>query len=123
MVKAILDSGGHVMAGSDSPGGLLGYGWTLHRELQMFVDAGLTPYQALEAATTVPAMFLKAQGDWGSLRVGQRADMVLLSADPLTDIKNTTRIERVAVGGRWFDRPAMDTMIREAGRRLNPPMH
>jgi imidazolonepropionase-like amidohydrolase len=123
MVKAIVDSGGHIMAGSDSPGGLLGYGWTMHRELQMLVDAGLSPYQALEAATTIPATFLKSEGVWGQLRVGQRADLVVLSSNPLADIRNTTTIERVAVGGRWFEKPALDSMIKDAGRRLNPPMH
>ena len=121
MVKAIVDSGGHIMAGSDAPGGLMGYGWTMHRELQVLVDAGLTPYQALESATVVPAAFLKSQNHWGMLRVGQRADLVMLDKDPLSDIRNTSTISRVAVGGRWFEKPALDSMIREAGRRLNPP--
>jgi imidazolonepropionase-like amidohydrolase len=59
----------------------------MHRELQMLVDAGLTPYQALEAATTVPATFLKSQNDWGQIRVGHRADLVGITV-------NTTLPER-----------------------------
>jgi imidazolonepropionase-like amidohydrolase len=64
MVKAIIDSGGHIMAGSDGPGGLMGYGWSLHRELEMLVDAGLSPMQALAAATRVPATWLGAEREW-----------------------------------------------------------
>ncbi|MEO5799753.1 MAG: amidohydrolase family protein, partial [Gemmatimonadales bacterium] len=120
MVRAIIDSGGHIMAGSDGPGGLMGYGWTLHRELEMLVDAGLSPWQALQAATTVPAAFLHAEREWGQIAPGQRADLVVLDADPLADIRNTTQIRSVVVGGRWFERPALDSMIREAGTRLNP---
>jgi imidazolonepropionase-like amidohydrolase len=92
----------------------------MHRELRMLVDAGLTPFQALEVATNVPAMFLEAERDFGSLQVGKRADMVVLDANPPADIRNTTTISRVAVGDRWFDKLALDVMIREAGRRLNP---
>ena len=120
LVRAIVDSGGSIMAGSDAPGGLMGYGWTLHRELEMLLDAGLTPYQALETATTVPARFLKAGAEWGNIAPGKRADLLVLSANPLTDIRNTTAIQRVAIGGRWIDRTAMDRMIHDAGVRLNP---
>ena len=120
LVRAIVDSGGFIMAGSDGPGGLMGYGWTLHRELEMLVDAGLSPYQALESATTVPARYLKASEQWGSIAPGKRADLLVLKANPLTDIRNTTTVQRVAIGGRWIDRAEMDRMIRDAGVRLNP---
>jgi hypothetical protein len=120
MVKAIVDSGGHIMAGSDAPGGLMGYGWTLHRELAMLVDAGLTPLQALAAATRVPAAYIGAERDWGSLRRGSRADLVLLDADPLADIGNTSRISAVSIGGRWLERRALDAMTEKARVRLNP---
>jgi imidazolonepropionase-like amidohydrolase len=114
MVKAIADSGGNIMAGSDSPEWFLGYGFTLHRELEALVAAGLTPYQALAAATTGPARFLKASAEWGTISVGKRADLVLLSGNPLADIRNTSRIEGVAVGGRWIERGALDRMIQAA---------
>lgn len=120
MVKAIVDSGGSIMAGSDGPGGLMGYGWTLHRELQMLVDAGLTPFQALQSATTVPARYLRAERDLGQVAVGQRADLVVLDADPLADIRNTMHIRAVAVGGRYLDKPELDDMVAAAAARLNP---
>jgi len=120
MVKAIVDSGGHIMAGSDGPGGLMGYGWSLHRELIMLVDAGLSPMQALAAATRVPATWLGAERDWGTLKRGHRADLVLLDADPLADIRNTSRIAAVSIGGRWLERRELDGMVERARTRLNP---
>jgi imidazolonepropionase-like amidohydrolase len=120
LVRAIVDSGGHVMAGSDAPGGLMGYGWTLHRELEMLVAAGLSPSEALAAATIVPARWLGAGREWGSIAPGRRADLVLLDADPLRDIRNTTRIDAVVIGGRVLERRALDASIADARRQLNP---
>ncbi len=70
LVKAIVDSGGRIMAGSDTPEWFHMYGWGLHRELQALVRAGLTPYQALEAATKNPAEFLRASAEWGTIEAG-----------------------------------------------------
>jgi imidazolonepropionase-like amidohydrolase len=120
LVKAIADSGGHIMAGSDTPEWFLGYGFTLHRELESLVAAGLTPWQALAAATRSPAEFLHALAQWGTIEPGKRADLVLVSADPLADIHNTTRIEGVAVGGRWLARAELDRLVATATRRLGP---
>lgn len=120
LVRAIVDSGGQVMAGSDAPGGLMGYGWTMHRELEMLVAAGLTPWQALAAATVVPARWLRAEREWGSIAPGRRADLVLLDADPLRDIRNTTRIVTVLIGGRVLERPMLDESIERARRLLHP---
>jgi imidazolonepropionase-like amidohydrolase len=120
MVRAIVDSGGKIMAGSDGPGGLQGYGWMMHRELEALVDAGLTPLQALAAATTVPAEFLGTTAESGTVTAGKRADLVLLAANPLEDIRNTARIEGVVVGGQWLDRARLEAMIEAARVRLNP---
>jgi len=120
LVRAIVDSGGSVMAGSDAPGGLMGYGWTLHRELEMFVAAGLTPWEALAAATVVPARWLGADAQFGSIAVGRRADLILLDADPLKDIRNTTRIESVMIGGRVLERAEREAAVEQARRLLNP---
>ena len=118
LVKAIVDSGGRVMAGSDTPEWFFTYGYTLHRELEGLVSAGLSPFQALEAATANPARFLGASAEWGTIETGKRADLLLLSANPLQDIRNTTKIEAVVVGGRWLDRPTRDRMVREAIERI-----
>jgi imidazolonepropionase-like amidohydrolase len=118
LVKAIADSGGKIMAGSDTPEWFFGYGWTVHRELESLVAAGLTPYQALAAGTRNPAEFVRASKEWGTIEKGKRADLLLLEANPLEDIRNTARIEAVSVGGRWLDREERDRMIAEAAKRL-----
>jgi imidazolonepropionase-like amidohydrolase len=87
------------------------YGWGLHRELEALVRAGLTPFQALTAATKRPAEFLGASAEWGTIERGKRADFVLLSANPLTDIRNSAAIDGVAIGGRWLPRAQLDAMI------------
>jgi imidazolonepropionase-like amidohydrolase len=106
------------LAGSDAPEWFLGYGFTLHRELESLVEAGLTPYQALSAATRNPAEFLHALSEWGTIEPNKRADLVLLSANPLEDIRNTTKIEGVAIGGRWLTRSDLQQLIRAAMRKL-----
>ena len=111
LVKAIHDSGGKIMAGSDTPEWFHMYGWGLHRELQALVRAGLTPFQALTAATRRPAEFLEATREWGTIEPGKRADFLLLSANPLTDIRNSAAIEAVAIGGRWLPRAQLDAMV------------
>jgi imidazolonepropionase-like amidohydrolase len=118
IVKAIVDSGGKVMAGSDAPDWFMSYGWTLHRELKSFVGAGLTPYQALLTATRNPAEFLGAQAEWGTLEPGKRADLVLLAGNPLENIENTTRIEGVAIGGRWLPKEQLERMVDAAITRI-----
>jgi imidazolonepropionase-like amidohydrolase len=122
LTRKIAKAGGKIMAGSDTPEWLMAYGWEVHREIEAFVNAGMTPYQALQTATTNPAEFLKAK-DWGTIEKGQRADLVLVAGNPLEDIRNTTRIEAVSVGGRWIPRPELDRMIATATDRLHgaPP--
>ncbi|HEX5726966.1 MAG TPA: amidohydrolase family protein [Longimicrobiaceae bacterium] len=118
LTKAIADAGGKIMAGSDTPEWFHAYGFGLHRELETMVEAGLTPYQALATATRNPAEFLGAMGEWGTIEAGKRADLVLLSANPLEDIRNTARIEAVSLGGRWLERPALEALVRAAAERL-----
>ena len=111
MLKAIHDSGGTIIAGSDTPEWFHVYGWGLHRELQAYVEAGLRPYDALRTATVNPATYLGTTADWGTIESGKRADLVLLSANPLDDIRNTMRIETVIFGGRVLDGAALERMI------------
>jgi imidazolonepropionase-like amidohydrolase len=120
LVKAIHDSGGKIMAGSDSPEWFHAYGYGLHRELQALVAAGLSPYQALVAATRTPAEYLGASAEWGTLEVGKRADFVLVASNPLANVKNTESIRAVSVGGRWLTRPELDAMLARARRVIAP---
>jgi imidazolonepropionase-like amidohydrolase len=111
LVKGIHDAGGKIMAGSDTPELFLLYGFTLHRELRSLVEAGLSPYSALEAATRVPAEFLNAKAGFGTVERGQRADLVLLEANPLSDIANTERRVGVMVRGRWMPETELRKML------------
>lgn len=119
LTKAIADAGGRILAGSDTPEWLMAYGWTLHRELEALVTAGLTPYQALEAATRNPAAFLGAAREWGTIERGKRADLVLITGNPLQDIRNTSRIAGVSIGGRWLEPPALERLVALATDRLD----
>lgn len=102
LVKEIHAAGGKIMAGSDSPEAFLLYGWSLHRELRSLVEAGLSPYAALEAATRTPAEYLRALDRQGTVTKGKRADLLLLDANPLEAIANTERRAGVMARGRWL---------------------
>ena len=99
IARAAHDAKVRFLAGTDSGGvPYLHYGFTLHDELGLLVEAGFTPMQALQAATRDAAQFLSNK-DAGTIEVGKRADLVLLTADPLADIHNTQKIEAVIVHG------------------------
>ncbi len=119
LTKALQDAGAKLMAGSDCSEWLLLYGFTLHRELEAFAAAGLTPWQVLATATRNPHEWLGDLAEVGTLEPGKRADVVLLSADPLAATSNTQRIEAVAVGGRWLDRAALDALLEKSRQRLS----
>lgn len=115
-VRALHAAGLRFLAGTDSPGGCLVPGFSLHAELRELVRAGLTPREALAAATIGPARFLGAADSLGSVAPGRAADLVLLDADPLRDIGNTRRIAGVVLRGRWMPRTSLDALIERARR-------
>lgn len=78
-------------------------GYSLHRELELYVQAGFTPMEALEAATSVPARVMGLEKIVGTIEKGKRADLVLLDADPLADIHNTRRIVKTISAGAIYD--------------------
>lgn len=92
--------GGRIAAGSDTPQQFVVPGVSLHRELELLVGAGLTPAQALKTATAEAASLLGIQDRVGTIAVGKAADLIVLDADPLADIRNTRRIWMVVKGGR-----------------------
>lgn len=106
--KRWIAAGGKIMAGTDTVAGGTP-GLSMHHEMEMLVEAGLTPMQALKAATSWSAELLegknKARGPAkiGSIRAGNFADLVVVSADPTSDISNTKKIERVMKNGRWIE--------------------
>lgn len=103
-----------LMAGTDIGAPLLIPGFSLHDELALLVSAaGLTPREALQAATLTPARVLGLADSLGTVEAGKLADLVLLDASPLDDIRNTRRIHAVVADGRLLDRAALDRLLAE----------
>jgi predicted amidohydrolase len=116
--REMLASGVRFLAGTDAGVVLMYPGFSLHDELRKLVDdAGLSPSDALRAATYNLAAFYGKEGEFGSIEVGRSADLVLLRADPTKDIRNTTQIAGVMARGRWFDRHALDALLREVEQK------
>jgi hypothetical protein len=103
-----------MLAGTDSINPYCFPGFSLHDELALLVESGLTPLAALQTATRNPAQFMDATAKYGSVAPGKIADLVLLDADPLKDIHNTTKISGVFLAGKEFDRAALDQLLRNA---------
>ena len=89
-------------------------GFCLHDELEWMTRLGMSPAEALRTATINPAIFLGRERTEGSIDPGKRADLVLLDADPLADIRNTRRIAAVVVGGELIERSELDAMLARA---------
>jgi len=114
MVGAMHHAGVPFMAGTDTaPGVYVMPGFSLHDELANFVEAGFTPMESLQTATSNPAKFLGIEASSGSVEPGKIADLVLLAANPLTDIRNSQKIKRVMAHGRLFDRAALDQILMQ----------
>ena len=114
MVGAMHRAGVPFLAGTDAaPGVYIMPGFSLHDELANFVEAGFTPMESLQTATSAPAKFLGLENSYGSVEAGKVADLVLLSANPLDDIHNTKKITAVIVNGRLFDRAALDRILKQ----------
>ena len=96
-------AGGRVVAGTGAGGAASVPGLSLHQELELLVDAGLTPMQALVSATRAPAEMLKKESRVGTIATGQFADLVILDADPIADIGNTRKISAVVKNGQLVD--------------------
>lgn len=103
-LKKLFDAGIRIVFGTDTGPPARFQGYFEHRELELMVQAGLTPAQALEAATRGAANALGIARDHGTLEKGKRADMILLEADPLANILNTRKISKVWIGGREVNR-------------------
>jgi imidazolonepropionase-like amidohydrolase len=121
MLKTLGDVGAPLLMGTDSPQIFSVPGFSLHRELALAVGAGLTPYQVLESGTRNVGRYaaeeLKLDGRFGTVAAGQRADLVLLDANPLDDIGNLTRRSGVMVRGRWVGADDIRTGLEELAAR------
>jgi ketosteroid isomerase-like protein len=114
ITRTLHRAGVPMLAGSDA--GIPGVFWgiSLHQELELLVDAGLTEAEALRAATLGPAEFLGATDSLGTVEAGKLADLVLLDASPLQDISNTQRIAAAVLNGRYLDLQELDVLLAQA---------
>jgi len=100
-----------ILAGTDTGDPYVAPGAALYDELEQLVEAGLTPREALEAATLAPARFFEAEKAMGSVEKGKLADMVLLNGNPLDDIRNVGKVQAVFTHGRYYARKDLDRML------------
>ncbi len=108
--------GVRIVAGTDAPP----IPWALHAELEELVAAGLPPAAALAAATTEATRVLGAEGQIGIVAQGALADLLILEADPLEDIRNTQRIWMVIKGGEVVNRALLQSVAATGGIDLPP---
>src|SRR3954452_9385910 len=108
IVKALHDAGVPIVAGTDE--GIPGH--SVHREIELYVEAGLTPIEALQAATIVSARAMKMDAELGTIERGKRADMVVLNANPLDAIRNIRSVRWTIRDGRVYDAPALWKSVR-----------
>jgi hypothetical protein len=109
--KQMYIAGVPVMAGTDTTAPNVFPGFALHEDLFYFVQAGLTPLEALQSATAKPAEFLGRLAEQGTIAPGKRADLVLLDANPLDDIRNTQKIDAVIVNGKLLNRGDLGALL------------
>ena len=113
IVGAMHRAGVRLLAGADAPNPYTFPGFSLHEELELFVEAGLTPLEALRTATLNPAEFLGTEKTLGTIEKGKFADLVLLDANPLEDIKNTTRIAAVVANGKYLPKSELEKLLAQ----------
>lgn len=121
LLRALADVGAPLLMGTDSPQMFNVPGFALHRELRLMGEAGLTPYQVLESGTRNVGLYverdLKQDGKFGTVAVGNWADLVLLDANPLESLVNISKRSGVMVRGRWVPKSEIDAGLAElAGR-------
>lgn len=102
VLEALDDAGAGILLGSDAPQLFSVPGFSLHREMRVMAEAGLTPYRILESGTRNVAAYFDALDRFGTVEVGRRADLILLEANPLEEVGNLRRRAGVMVRGRWI---------------------
>lgn len=113
IIRALRDAGAPLLVGTDTGNPFVVPGFSMHEELELLVRAGLTPYEALRAATRGAAELLRVTGDVGSVAVGQRADLLLVSGNPLADVAHVRRLSGVMARGRWFSEGDLAALLAQ----------
>jgi imidazolonepropionase-like amidohydrolase len=121
LLKALADAGAPMLMGTDSPQMFNVPGFALHRELRLMGEAGLSPFQVLQSGTRNVGLYverdLKQDGKFGTVAVGNWADLVLLDANPLESLDNITKRDGVMVRGRWVPKAEIDSGLAALAAR------
>lgn len=117
VIQAFKDVNVPLVAGTDAgTSGIVG-GFSLHDELELLQKAGLTPEEALRSATLLPAQWLGLESALGTIEAGKWADLILLDANPLKDVRNIRKIVGVVVNGRWLGKTQLKAMLNDLSKR------
>jgi hypothetical protein len=111
ILNALHDGGVRILLGTDSPQIFSVPGFSIHREMKLYTEVGMTPYEVLASGTRVAGEFLT--GDFGRIELGQRADLLLLEANPLDDVANVSMRVGVMVHGEFITEETIQTRLKE----------
>jgi imidazolonepropionase-like amidohydrolase len=126
--KKLLDAGVLLAAGTDAPYPGVFQGEAIHRELELLVDAGMTPLQAIRLATFNAARLMHAEEEWGSLEAGRKANVLIVAGNPAERINDTRKVETVILNGKRLDRaslrfdPRRDPGFRAVNGNFSSPL-
>lgn len=118
ILKALRDAGATIAFGTDSPQLFSVPGFSIHREMQSMLAAGLTPFEILASGTRNVARYYRREAEFGTVAAGRRADLVLLEANPLTDLRNFSRRAGVMVNGRWLAESEIQARLAQIARQF-----
>jgi len=116
ILQALHQGGAKIALGTDSPQIFSVPGFSMHREMALYVELGMTPYEVLEIATRRPAEYFNAVDKFGMVAEGQRADLLLLTANPFDDIGNVARRAGVMLNGSWFSEEEIQSRLEAIAR-------
>lgn len=117
LVRAFKEVGVPILAGTDAGVSGVIAGFSLHDELKLLVDAGLTPEEALYSSTSLSAIWLGLENHIGTIAIGKNADLILLDENPLEDINNTKKIAGVFINGQWLEKTEIKNMLNDLSNR------
>lgn len=113
VLKALSDAGVGILMGTDSPQIFSVPGFSIHAEMEAMARAGMSPYEILKAGTKNVGEYFQAQDSFGTVAIGRRADLILLNANPLVDVRNAAEQAGVMLRGRWLSRDTIDARLAE----------
>jgi imidazolonepropionase-like amidohydrolase len=120
LVKALHDAGARLLLGTDYGNPFVVPGFSPQLELRNFVDAGLSPFEAIRAGTSGAAEFMNAASEWGTVAAGRRADLIMLDGNPLEDVSTISKPAGVMVRGKWHAQPELANELEKLAKRFGP---